>query len=173
MAYKLQKSYRLHNFDYSQLGIYFITICTKDRIGYFGRINQGKIELSEIGKIADYFWQEIPKHFDNICLDEYIIMPNHIHGIIEIRNNNNNDSCRNVALLRSTRNNHHTQQSTQNVAVQRSIQISNHTKLHTQDTISENSTQNVAVSLFFGIPTIAKRNIFLIYHQKKIRCLLS
>ena len=65
-----------------------MTICTKDRENYFGEIVNRKMVLNEMGKIADHFWQEIPKHFPHIKLDVYQIMPNHVHGIIEIINNN-------------------------------------------------------------------------------------
>ena len=82
--YKDKKQYRRRNYDYSQNGSYFITICTADREMFFGDINDGKIELSEIGWIAEKFWQEIPSHFLGVNLDEYVIMPNHIHGVIEI-----------------------------------------------------------------------------------------
>ncbi len=51
---------------------------------YFGEINNRKMVLTEIGEIADKFWREIPNHFTNVRIDEYVIMPNHIHGIIEI-----------------------------------------------------------------------------------------
>jgi len=80
------KSARLKGYDYSQNGMYFVTICTKDRECFFGEIVNGRMILNEIGKIADQFWREIPKHFPFVNLDIYQIMPNHIHGIIEIIN---------------------------------------------------------------------------------------
>ena len=81
---KNKKQYRYKNYDYSQGGMYFVTICTKEREMFFGEINCGKMELSEIGLIADKFWQEIPIHLPFVILDAFAIMPNHIHGIIEI-----------------------------------------------------------------------------------------
>ena len=78
------ESARLPNWDYSSAGFYFIIICTRNRIQYFGKIVDGKMVLSKTGVIADRFWREIPNHFTNVRLDEYVIMPNHIHGIIEI-----------------------------------------------------------------------------------------
>ena len=92
MQYKYQKQYRHKNYDYSQNGFYFITICTKNHQMSFGNILKSgiencpiyKIKLSEIGKITEKYWLEIPKHFPFVNLDEHIIMPNHIHGIIEI-----------------------------------------------------------------------------------------
>jgi putative transposase len=84
--YKIQSS-RLSGYDYSQNGMYFVTICTKDREQFFGSINNGEISLSEIGKIVDHFWREIPTKFPFVKLAIYQIMPNHLHGIIEIINN--------------------------------------------------------------------------------------
>jgi len=88
---------RLTGYDYSSPGWYFITICTKNRVQYFGEIvtvetpdpgvlisQSAKIQLSEIGQIADKYWNEIPVHFPHVNLDAFQIMPDHIHGIIQI-----------------------------------------------------------------------------------------
>ncbi|MDR3559377.1 MAG: hypothetical protein P4L62_02845 [Candidatus Pacebacteria bacterium] len=83
---KNRKPNRLRNYDYSQNGMYFVTICTKDREYFFGDIADQKINSSNIGIIAQRCWLEIPNHFPHIALDEFVIMPNHIHGIIEIIN---------------------------------------------------------------------------------------
>jgi len=81
-------SKRYRGFDYSSPGKYFITICTKNKIPYFGKIENGKMVLSEMGQITDKYWREIPMHFPFIELDEFIIMPDHVHGIIIIRQSN-------------------------------------------------------------------------------------
>lgn len=78
------ESTRYRGYDYSSPGKYFITICTKNRIRYFGNVENGKMILSDMGKITEKFWREIPGHFPNIKLDEFIIMPDHIHGILII-----------------------------------------------------------------------------------------
>ncbi len=80
-----RKSYRLEGFDYSQEGLYYITICCADRNCFFGKIENDKVKLSEIGIIANEYWLRIPKHFSHVVLYEYVIMPNHIHGIIELK----------------------------------------------------------------------------------------
>ena len=80
-------STRLKGYDYSCDGTYFITICTKNREWLFGEIVQSQIKLSEMGKIVSDCWYDLPNHYSNIILDEFIIMPNHIHGIIGIINN--------------------------------------------------------------------------------------
>lgn len=86
-------SIRLKGYDYSQSGLYYITICVQDRKCLFGEIVVGvqnfkpqrrKMVLNDAGKIADNCWLEIPKHFPAAVLHEYIIMPNHVHGIIEL-----------------------------------------------------------------------------------------
>jgi len=78
-------SKRYQGYDYSLPGKYFVTICTKNKTTYFGKIENGEMILSESGKIAKNFWLEIPNHFPSIKLDEFIIMPDHMHGIIIIR----------------------------------------------------------------------------------------
>ena len=90
MAHKIHKQYRYRNYDYSKAGFYFITICTKNRVLLFGDVVGGEMILSEDGKIAEKFWLEIPNHFSFVKLDKFVIMPNHIHGIINIVNNNYN-----------------------------------------------------------------------------------
>ena len=78
------QSTRLPGYDYSQNGMYFVTICARGQECFFGEVKNGKMILNEIGKIADRFWREIPKHFPFIKLDVHQIMPNHLHGNLEI-----------------------------------------------------------------------------------------
>jgi putative transposase len=82
-------SLRLKDFDYSEEGIYFITICTKDRKNFFGKIQNGKMMLNDVGEIAKKCWKEIPKYFPDTVLGTFVIMPNHVHGLIYIKENNN------------------------------------------------------------------------------------
>jgi REP element-mobilizing transposase RayT len=82
-------SARLQNWDYRWAGAYFITLCTHHRQHFFGEIANGKMQLSEIGKIANELWYQIPHHAKNVELGAFVIMPNHIHGIIIITNGNN------------------------------------------------------------------------------------
>ncbi|PKL72573.1 hypothetical protein CVV26_00995 [Candidatus Kuenenbacteria bacterium HGW-Kuenenbacteria-1] len=79
-----RRSIRLKEYDYSQNGVYFITICTQNHECLFGKIENEKMILNEYGKIVKKDWLEIPNHFPNIILDKFIVMPNHIHGIIII-----------------------------------------------------------------------------------------
>jgi len=79
--YRVQTT-RLNGYDYSRNGVYFITICTRRKTPCFGIINDGNVILSETGIIVHYYWLKIQYHFNNVYLDEFIIMPDHIHGII-------------------------------------------------------------------------------------------
>ncbi len=80
-----RKSIRLKGYDYAQAGLYFITICCQDRACLFGNVVNGKMVLNDKGFISNQCWLQIPNHFPNAVLHEYIIMPNHVHGIIEIK----------------------------------------------------------------------------------------
>ena len=84
-TYRIQST-RLQKWDYGWPAAYYITICTNHRICYFGHIRSGIMHLSEPGLIARDFWLEIPKHFPFVELSDFIIMPNHIHGIIILTN---------------------------------------------------------------------------------------
>jgi putative transposase len=77
-----RKHIRLSDWDYSSEGIYFITICCQNRQVFLGKISDNQMNHSEIGSIASKYWLEIPDHFPHVKLDEFVVMPNHIHGII-------------------------------------------------------------------------------------------
>jgi REP element-mobilizing transposase RayT len=79
-----RKSIRLKDYDYSQAGYYFVTICTQNREKIFGEVVNGRMKFSEAGMIADKCLNEIQIHFPNSKLDYYCIMPNHLHLIIII-----------------------------------------------------------------------------------------
>lgn len=78
------ESTRLPNRDYAANGWYFVTICTQNRACFFGDVIDRQMQLSTVGKIAQQFWAEIPNHFTHIYIDAYVIMPNHVHGIVVI-----------------------------------------------------------------------------------------
>lgn len=79
-----RRSIRLKNYDYSQSGFYFLTICTYKRQSWFGEIKNDRMNLNQIGKIVVVEWLNTPKIRLNFELDEWIIMPNHLHGIVII-----------------------------------------------------------------------------------------
>ncbi len=77
-------SARLQHWDYSADGTYFITICTHNQVHHFGQCKDGQMQLSTMGAIVQGFWYEIPKHFPFVCLGEFQVMPNHIHGLLSV-----------------------------------------------------------------------------------------
>ena len=79
-------STRLINWDYKTPWWYFVTINTNNHQEYFGAVKNGKVIINDIGKIVNEYWLEIPKHYTSVELDYFVIMPNHIHGIIIINN---------------------------------------------------------------------------------------
>jgi len=81
-----RKQVRLRDYDYSKSGYYFITICTKNREEWFGKVEKGKMKLSQYGKIVNQCWNDLSNRYLNCSLDTFVIMPNHIHGIIVINN---------------------------------------------------------------------------------------
>jgi REP-associated tyrosine transposase len=80
-----RRSIRLKGYVYSQAGAYFVTLCTQNRECLFGEIINGKVQLKDAGRMVKRWWMELSKKFPTIGIDRYIIMPNHIHGIIWIQ----------------------------------------------------------------------------------------
>ncbi|GAB3173821.1 transposase [Telluribacter humicola] len=92
MEQKYQNKYRVasarwQQWDYSWDAAYFITICTRDRTNFFGKVIDGKMVLSPVGVIADVLWHEITNHARNVALGEFVVMPNHVHGILILDRN--------------------------------------------------------------------------------------
>jgi putative transposase len=77
-----RRSIRLANYDYSSAGAYFVTICTHKHACLFGENLGGLIRLSDYGSIVQEAWNSLPTHYSHVVLDAFVIMPNHIHGII-------------------------------------------------------------------------------------------
>jgi putative transposase len=73
---------RKKDWDYSLPGYYYVTICTLDKKHFFGEVRDDIVLLSKIGVVADRHWKEIPSHYSAVSLDAFVVMPNHIHGII-------------------------------------------------------------------------------------------
>jgi putative transposase len=79
-----RRSIRLTGYDYSQCGYYFITVCTQGQRCLFGEIEKGRMILNDAGKMISCWWNELKNKYPNIEIDEYVVMPNHCHGIINI-----------------------------------------------------------------------------------------
>ena len=83
-----RKSVRLKGYDYTLPGAYFITICVHNRECLLGEIKNGKAILNTFLRIVEYRWNNIPKHFKHARLDKFVVMPNHIHGILILLDGN-------------------------------------------------------------------------------------
>lgn len=106
--FKSRKLKRLKGYDYSSNGYYYVTVCTQDHKEIFGGIENDDMHINQYGKIIANIWVQIPRHFKNIELDKFIIMPNHIHGIIIINNpveaghalpSNKNTKSKNLSII--------------------------------------------------------------------------
>ena len=93
---KLKNTYRIPStratwWNYGNDAAYFITICTKNKECYFGEIEDRKMNLSHLGLLADVLWHEIKNHAKNITLETFVVMPNHIHGILVLDGDEKDD----------------------------------------------------------------------------------
>ena len=79
-----RRSVRLRGYDYSTPGAYFITVCTQNRLPLFGEVANGRMEANRLGSVIEDCWAKLPDHYDNVALDAFILMPNHVHGVIII-----------------------------------------------------------------------------------------
>jgi len=91
-----RRSIRLAGYDYSQPGAYFVTLVTKNRDNLFGEIVGGKVQISKTGIIIRNEWLRLEKRFFHIRLDKFIVMPNHVHGIIVFRGRGMAESIENI-----------------------------------------------------------------------------
>lgn len=77
-----RKRLRLPEYDYSTAGDYFVTICTHEHRLVFGSIQDGIVNLNDAGRIVEKHWNELPHHYASVVLDSFVVMPNHVHGIL-------------------------------------------------------------------------------------------
>lgn len=77
-----RRSIRLKGFNYSRNGAYFVTLCTKERESLFGKILEGEMVTNDAGQVIRTVWNDLPEHYPHVELDQFIVMPNHIHGIL-------------------------------------------------------------------------------------------
>ena len=95
-----RRSIRLKGFDYTREAAYFVTISTQNQACLFGEIMNEQMRLNDVGTVADICWRAIPEHFPRVVLDAFVIMPNHVHGIIWIRPKNKaNVGAKNLSPL--------------------------------------------------------------------------
>jgi putative transposase len=79
-----RRSIRLKGYDYTQCGAYFVTICTQGRVCLFGDVMDGEMVLNPFGRVVATYWERLPRHFPRVQLGTWVVMPNHVHGIIII-----------------------------------------------------------------------------------------
>jgi len=77
-------SIRLQQYDYGQLGAYFVTVCAHRRRSIFGQVDEGQVILTELGRLVSRLWRNIPRHHLDVQLDEFAVMPDHLHGLLVI-----------------------------------------------------------------------------------------
>lgn len=101
MILPIRKLHRWENWDYAQPGAYFVTICVQNMEWLLGTVCDGKMDLNEWGKIAEQCWIQIPEHFAMVRIGEFVVMPNHLHGIIYIDLNMDDGNSVGNAYMRS------------------------------------------------------------------------
>src|SRR6266508_2866850 len=79
-----RRSIRLKGYDYKQAGAYFVTVCTQTRACFFGDVVDGEMRLNDAGRMVEHWWFELNGKFPAVETDEFVIMPNHLHGIVII-----------------------------------------------------------------------------------------
>jgi len=79
-----RRSIRLKNYDYSGKGAYFVTLCVQERICLYGEVVGGDMVLNPAGRKVAEIWRQLPARFPKVALDQYIVMPNHFHGIVVV-----------------------------------------------------------------------------------------
>ena len=79
-----RKPLRLQGYDYAQNGAYYVTICTHHRACLFGNIINDEMVLNDAGQMVQQAWNDLPNHYLNVTLDAFVIMPNHVHGVVLI-----------------------------------------------------------------------------------------
>lgn len=97
---RTRQSIRLQNYDYTQPGAYFVTVCATQRECLFGEVLNGVMRPNAIGDLVIQTWHSLPQRFANVKLDEFVVMPNHVHGVVcigEMANKSCRDACEDAA----------------------------------------------------------------------------
>src|SRR5688500_14128044 len=86
-----RRAVRLRDFDYSQPGAYYVTLCTANRMNLFGNAEGDHVKLNAVGRVIDGCWNWLAEQYAYVVLDEYVVMPNHLHGIIVLKGEGNGE----------------------------------------------------------------------------------
>ena len=100
----IRRSIRLQGYDYAQAGIYFVTICTHRKKCLLGSVANDRVALSALGEIVRECWMRIPEHFPRVKLDAFVVMPNHLHGVLVLHRTTASHRAQHAAPLQPTRN---------------------------------------------------------------------
>lgn len=92
-----RRSLRLKGYDYSMAGAYFVTICTQDRACLFGDVAAGEMRLNEAGQMVTTLWESIAVRFSSVEIDQFVVMPNHLHGILVLPDGDAKEATTRVA----------------------------------------------------------------------------
>lgn len=84
MAEFQRRSIRLRGYDYTRLGAYFVTVCTEGRKRLFGTVVNGRMALNDAGRMVQSVWDELPAHYPGVAIDAFVVMPDHIHGVVRL-----------------------------------------------------------------------------------------
>ena len=87
-----RRSIRMKGYDYSEMGYYFVTICVQNRENLLGEMRNNEVCLNEVGKMIEKWWWRLEERFSNVRVDEFVVMPNHFHGILEMHDCKNDMS---------------------------------------------------------------------------------
>ena len=79
-----RRSVRVRGYDYPRRGAYFVTVCTQDRRRLFGTVVNGRMVLNDAGRMVKTVWDELPGHYSGVDVDEFVVMPDHIHGVVRL-----------------------------------------------------------------------------------------
>lgn len=88
---RIRKPLRAQGFDYSTPGMYMVTVCTHHMEPRFGAVHDGLVALNEAGQLVEAQWHSIPERYPGVSLDAHVIMPNHIHGLVQLPISQNGD----------------------------------------------------------------------------------
>ena len=88
-----RRSIRLKGYDYTQSGVYFVTVCVQDRSSRFGEVVEGEMVLNDAGRMVWEVWGTLPTHYGAVELDTFIVMPNHLHGLFALHPDRSNPVC--------------------------------------------------------------------------------
>ena len=97
-----RRSIRLKGYDYAQAGAYFITVCSDQRARIFGEIVEGQFKSSDVGLVVKRIWENLPNHYAHLTLDAFVVMPNHIHGLLMLSENPSDTKRQDIPMIVGT-----------------------------------------------------------------------